>query len=233
MPCVSVKKSQAVRAARRAGGAEEDDSLSACATRIGACRICALSPDGPSLPHEPRPVLRVSSTARLLVAGQAPGIRVHRSGLPFDDPSGERLRAWMGVDRATFYDASRLAIVPMGFCFPGYDEAGGDLPPRPECRRTWHDALLAAMPRLETILAVGRYAQDYHFARLGRALPKAASVSETVSRWRDLADVRPRILPLPHPSWRNSAWLKRHPWFEIELLPELRAEVARLIGPSA
>lgn len=203
--------------------------LAAIVAAIGACRICAERPDGPPLPHAPRPVVRVSPQARLLIAGQAPGLRVHRSGLPFDDPSGDRLRGWMGVDSATFYDVSRIAVAAMSFCFPGYDAQGSDLPPRRECAPQWHDALFAALPQVETILAVGKYAQDYHLRRLGRALPAGASVAETVGRWRDLCDLRPRIIPLPHPSWRNSGWLKRNAWFEAELVPALRDEVGRLI----
>jgi uracil-DNA glycosylase len=203
--------------------------LAAAIEAIRACRLCVERPDGPPLPHEPRPVLRVSATARLLVAGQAPGARVHRSGVPFADPSGDRLRAWMGVDEATFYDAARVAVVPMGFCFPGLDASGSDLPPRRECRKRWHDELFAALGGFEVVLAIGRYAQDYHLARLGHAMPNGASVAETVARWREFADARPRIFPLPHPSWRNSGWLKRHPWFEAELLPELRREVGRVL----
>ena len=203
--------------------------LDALLARIAACRLCRDAPRGAPLPHEPRPVVRFSSTARLLIAGQAPGVRVHRSGLPFDDPSGERLRDWMGVDREIFYDVSRIAIAPMGFCFPGNDAAGGDLPPRRECREKWHDTLFAAMPQIETVLAIGRHAQAYHFARLGHVLPKSASMTDIVSRWRDFATTQPRIIPLPHPSWRNTGWLKRHPWFEAELLPIVRAEVARLV----
>ena len=134
---------------------------------ISACRICRDAPIGAPLPHEPRPVARVSATARLLVASQAPGIRVHQSGLPFDDRSGDRLRAWMGVDRDTFYDISRIAFAPMGFCFPGYDAQGSDLPPRRECRAHWHDRLFALLPQIETVLTVGGYAQDYHLARFG------------------------------------------------------------------
>ena len=203
--------------------------LPALLAAIGACRICVERPAGAPLPHAPRPVVRVSPTARLLIAGQAPGMRVHRSGLPFDDPSGDRLRAWMGVDRATFYDVSRIGVAAMSFCFPGYDAHGGDLPPRRECAREWHDALFAALPQVETILAVGKYAQAYHLRRLGRPLPAGASVAATVGRWRELWDLEPRIVPLPHPSWRNSGWLKRHPWFEAEAAPALRAEVARLL----
>jgi uracil-DNA glycosylase len=155
---------------------------------------------------------------------------VHRSGLPFDDPSGDRLRAWMGVDRATFYDVSRIGVAAMGFCFPGYDSGGGDLPPRRECAPQWRDALLDALPQVETILAIGKYAQAYHFRRAGIALARGASVAETVGRWREFYELRPRIIPLPHPSWRNSGWLKRNPWFEAELAPALRAEVGRVIG---
>ncbi len=202
------------------------ESLEELAERIRACRHCAQAPT--PLPHAPRPVLRVSPTARLLVASQAPGNLVNQTGIPFNDPSGERLRAWMGVDRDAFYDVSRIAIVPMGFCFPGNDAAGGDLPPRRECRRLWHDALFAAMPQIETVLAIGRYAQAYHFERLGHVLPKSAGVSETVARWRELQGGTPLIFPLPHPSWRNTGWLKKNPWFEMEVLPALRQEVARL-----
>jgi uracil-DNA glycosylase len=174
-------------------------------------------------------VLRVSPTARLLLASQAPGNLVNLTGVPFNDPSGDRLRDWMGVDRETFYDVSRIAIVPMGFCFPGYDAAGGDLPPRPECRPRWHDGLFAALPQIETVIAIGRYAQDYHFARFGHALPRSASVSEIVARWREFQSATPLLFPLPHPSWRNIGWLKRNPWFDAEVLPALRLEVARLI----
>jgi uracil-DNA glycosylase len=203
--------------------------LEEIAARIRACRFCAETPEGAILPHEPRPVLRISPTARLLLASQAPGNLVNQTGVPFNDPSGDRLRDWMGLDRETFYDVSRIAIVPMGFCFPGYDAAGGDLPPRRECRPRWHDALFATLPQIETIVAIGRYAQDYHFARLGHTLPRGASVSEIVARWREFQNASPLIFPIPHPSWRNIGWLKRNPWFEAEVLPALRAEVARLV----
>jgi uracil-DNA glycosylase len=202
--------------------------LDAVSARIRACRLCRDTPHATPLPHEPRPVFRVSATARLLVASQAPGLRVHDTGLPFNDSSGDRLRHWMGVDRDTFYDEARIAIVPMGFCFPGYSELKADLPPRRECRAAWHDELFAHLPQIESILAIGRYAQDYHFARLGRPLPKGAGVDEIVRRWRDFQGGSPRIFALPHPSWRNSGWLKRNPWFEAEVLPVVRAEVARL-----
>lgn len=207
-----------------------NSDLDLYAARIRACRRCVEAPIGRPLPHEPRPILRVSTTARLLIASQAPGVRVHRSGLPFDDPSGDRLRAWMGVDRETFYDTARIAIAPMGFCFPGLDPAGGDLPPRPECRLLWHDGLFALMPQVETVLAIGGYAHRYHFARLGRSLPKPATVDAIVRCWRDFERGSPRLFPLPHPSWRNTGWLNRNPWFEAELLPDLRRAVAAAIA---
>lgn len=198
------------------------------ADQVRACRICVEKPERNPLPHAPRPVLQVSVTARLCVCGQAPGTRVHQSGQPFTDPSGERLRAWMGIGEEVFYDPARLAIVPMGFCFPGLDDKGGDLPPRRECRKAWHDRLFAAMPRIELILVIGQYAQAYH---LGSRRQK--SLTDTVAHWREHLengdDTRVRVLPLPHPSWRNNAWLKKNPWFETDLLPRLRQEVARLV----
>ena len=203
--------------------------LDRLAAEIRACRICVERPGGTPLPHEPRPVLRVSSTARLLIASQAPGLRVHKSGLPFDDASGDRLRAWLGMGRETFYDTRRVCIAPMGFCFPGYDPNGADLPPRPECARHWHDRLFALLPQVETVLAIGGYAHRYHFARLGRPLARSAKVDEIVRQWRDFKDATPRLFPLPHPSWRNTGWLKRNPWFESELLPDLRAVVKAAI----
>lgn len=206
--------------------------LEAYAARICACRICRDAPVLARLPHEPRPILRVSTTARLLVASQAPGARVHATGLPFNDPSGDRLRAWMNVSRATFYDESLIAIAPMGFCFPGQNPAKADLPPRPECRQTWHDGLFQRMPQIELILAIGRYAQDYHFARLGRRLPRGASLAEIVGAWQAEAGVRPRIIALPHPSWRNNGWIKRNLWFEADVLPMLREQVARAVQPD-
>lgn len=204
--------------------------LGALTARIRACRICLETPSKVPLPHEPRPVLRVSSSARLLVASQAPGIRVHLSGLPFNDASGDRLRQWMNISRDVFYDESRVAIAPMGFCFPGHAADKGDLPPRSECRATWHDALFGALPVLECILAIGRYAQAYHFERVGRPLPKGLPLGETVRRWREFAGQGPEIIALPHPSWRNSGWIKRNPWFEADVLPALRAKVAAVIG---
>ncbi len=195
-------------------------------TRIRACRVCVEEPAGARLPHKPRPVLSVSSTARICVCAQAPGTRVHETGIPFNDPSGDRLRTWMGLSRDEFYDGSRVAIVPMGFCFPGQDAKGGDLPPRKECATTWHAALFDALPRFDLILLIGQYAQKWHLGK--NAGP---TLSETVADWRKYANRagKPRLLPLPHPSWRNTAWLKRNPWFEADVLPYLRAEVRRLL----
>lgn len=204
--------------------------LSVLLSEIQKCRRCVDAPDGAPLPHEPRPVLRASVTARLCVCGQAPGTRVHASGTPFADPSGDRLREWMGVSQDEFYDQHRVAIIPMGFCFPGLDAKGGDLPPRRECAVLWRAALFAALPQFELILLIGQYAQKWHLGAAART-----SVTETVRAWRDYATSGgpPRYLPLPHPSWRNSGWLKRNPWFAEEVLPFLRAEVRRLLdGPA-
>jgi uracil-DNA glycosylase len=193
---------------------------------IGACRICRDAPLGTPLPHQPRPVLRPSTTARLLICSQAPGVRVHGSGVPFSDASGDRLRSWLALTAAEFYDQRRVAIVPMGFCFPGQDASGGDLPPRPECRATWHRRLFAAMPQLQLILAVGSYAQRWH---LGAAA--ATGMTAAVRAWRELLanNDQPRRIGLPHPSWRNNAWLTANPWFESELLPRLRQDIRRLV----
>jgi uracil-DNA glycosylase len=189
---------------------------------IRACRLCIESPQGRALPHEPRPVFRVSQTARICIAGQAPGTRVHASGTPFTDPSGDRLRVWMGVTPDEFYDVSRIAIVPMGFCFPGLDAKGGDLPPRRECAPRWRAPLFEMMPQIELVLAIGQYAQAWH---LGPSRRK--SLTETVAAWEAFY---PRCIPLPHPSWRNNAWLGKNPWFEEELLPVLKRDVRRLLG---
>jgi uracil-DNA glycosylase len=193
---------------------------------IAACRICREAVKGRALPHEPRPVLRPSTTARICICSQAPGVRVHASGVPFSDASGDRLRAWLGLTPVEFYDQRRVAIVPMGFCFPGHDATGGDLPPRRECAATWHQRLFAAMPQLQLILAVGSYAQRWH---LGPAA--AAGMTAAVRSWRELfqSASQPRRIALPHPSWRNNAWLAANPWFERELLPRLRHEVRRLL----
>lgn len=197
---------------------------------IRQCRICREAPIGEPLPIEPNPILTLSRTARLCVAGQAPGNLADRAGRPFSDPSGVRLRDWMGVTPETFYDSSRVAVVPMGFCFPGYDRHGGDRPPRRECRATWHERVFAAMPQVELVLAIGLYAQDWHLERRAGRVP----VHETVVNWRSILSGEGRhskVLPLPHPSWRNNSWLKRNPWFAEELLPELKRRVRDLVGP--
>ncbi|MEQ1712296.1 MAG: uracil-DNA glycosylase family protein [Hyphomicrobium sp.] len=204
------------------GEAAKRDDLAALAERVRACRFCIDAPRGGPLPRQPRPVLVVSATARIAVCGQAPGARVHASGVPFSDPSGVRLRSWMGVTEAEFYDPARIAIVPMGLCFPGHDAKGGDLPPRPECARHWHGEVFAAMPQLELLLLIGRYAHQWHLGPHARR-----TSSETVADWAPIF-ARPaprRMLPLPHPSWRNNAWLSSRPWFEQSLLPVLRREV--------
>ncbi len=179
---------------------------------VRACRLCE-----DQLEHGVRPVLRASTTARILVAGQAPGRRVHASGLPFDDPSGDRLRDWMGVTKAEFYDESRIAIVPMGFCFPGTGSSG-DLPPIPLCAQTWRRSVLDALPRIELTLAIGSYAIRWHL-KTG-----STKVGDVVRAWRDHA---PAVIPTPHPSPRNTLWLKRHPFFEDEVLPYLRRAVQK------
>ncbi len=167
-----------------------------------------------------RPVLRAAPTARLMVVGQAPGIRVHETGIPWNDASGRRLREWMAVDEATFYDASRIAIVPAGLCYPGRGRSG-DLPPMAECAPTWHPRLRAALPRVRLTLLVGQYAQAYYLGARRRG-----TLTETVRHWREFG---PEFLPLPHPSPRNTLWLKRRPWFEAEVVPMLRATVHAIL----
>ncbi len=206
------------------------DGLDALREEIAGCRICRDTPlrgDAYRLPHEPRPVAVISTTARVLIAGQAPGLRVHESGVPFNDPSGDRLRDWLDVDRETFYDRDRFAIVPMGFCFPGYDAKGSDLPPRRECAPQWRERVLAAMPQIELVLAIGQYAQAWHLGGQRRE-----NTTETVRAWQSIlfANRPPAVLPLPHPSWRNSGWIKRNPWFERELLPTLRQRINMLVN---
>ncbi|MHA7851502.1 uracil-DNA glycosylase family protein [Roseovarius sp.] len=186
---------------------------------IEGCRLCAERFARTETGHAPRPVVWFRPGARLLIAGQAPGARVHGSGVPFDDPSGDRLRDWLGLDRAAFYDRERVAIVPMAFCFPGYDAKGADLSPPAICGRTWHAQVMERLARVRLSVIVGGYAQRYHMGVTG-------NVTETVAAWRDHA---PRVFPLPHPSWRNTAWLKRNPWFEAELLPVLRAQVREVL----
>ncbi|BCH24602.1 uracil-DNA glycosylase family protein [Mesorhizobium sp. L-8-3] len=200
------------------------DTLASLAKAVRACRICRDQPRGKPLPHEPRPVLVASDAARILIAGQAPGTKVHATGIPFNDASGDRLRDWLDVSREEFYDPSNFAILPMGFCFPGQDTRGADLPPRKECAPAWRAPLLAAMPRIDLVVAIGLYAHGWHIGA-----SRARSLTETVMNWRVLFDTpsAPRVLALPHPSWRNTGWLKRNPWFEMDLLPFLRAEIRR------
>ncbi|SMX37685.1 uracil-DNA glycosylase family protein [Maliponia aquimaris] len=186
---------------------------------IRACRLCADSFAATETAHEPRPVLRAAPTARLLIAGQAPGMKVHLSGMPFTDPSGDRLRDWLGIGPDTFYDETRVAIVPMAFCFPGYRK-GSDLPPPALCAATWRARVMAELPEIRLTVLVGGHAQRWH-------LGVKTGVTETVARWRDFS---PAVLPLPHPSWRNTAWLNRNPWFEAELLPVLRTLVAEVLA---
>lgn len=182
---------------------------------IAACTLCADRFAATATAHAPRPVVWFRPGARILLVGQAPGMRVHNSGKPFDDPSGDRLRDWMGVDSETFYDQSRIAIVPMAFCFPGYDAKGSDLPPPKLCAATWRARVMNSIGPFDLTLVIGTYAQGWHIG--GKA-----SVTARVQGWRDHA---PALFPLPHPSWRNTAWLKKNPWFEAELLPVLRARV--------
>ncbi len=175
---------------------------------------------------EPKPVVCLSSSAKICIAGQAPGMRVFQTGIPFNDPSGDRLRHWMGIEREVFYDISKIAIVPMGFCFPGYDDKGGDLPPRKECVKAWHDEIFSSMPQIEVILAIGQYAQKFHLKdRREKTLTQTVMKGKEI--WFDQS--KPRILPLPHPSWRNTAWMKKNPWFEQDILPFLQAQVHQLL----
>ena len=200
----------------RAAAKQKPDALAALVAEIRACRNCAAH-----LPHEPRPVVRVHPGARILIVGQAPGRRVHESGLPFTDPSGDRLRAWMGVTSEQFYDERKIAVAAMSFCYPGTVN-GADLPPRKECAPLWRPRLLPLLKNVQLTLLVGSYAQRYHLgARAG------SSLSETVRAWRGFG---PEVLPIPHPSWRNSAWLKRNPWFEAELVPELQRRVSSALS---
>ncbi len=197
-------------------GRTPEQELAEILAAARACRICEAQ-----LPLGPRPVLRAAAAARLMIVGQAPGTRVHESGVPWDDRSGERLRDWLQVSKEVFYDETRVAIVPMGFCYPGVDAKGGDKPPRPECAPQWHPPLRGALPAVELTLLVGMYAQAHYLGKRRRK-----TLTETVRHWQDYL---PEFLPLPHPSWRNTAWLRKNPWFETELLPELRKRVKKLV----
>ena len=188
-------------------------------SHIAACTICADRFAATATAHAPRPVPWFDRSARLLIAGQAPGLRVHEAGRPFADASGDRLRDWVGLAPEEFYDRSRVAIVPMAFCFPGYAASGADLPPPPVCARTWRQKVISALPEIRLTILVGGHAQRWHLATRN-------SVTETVRRWRDQA---PAVFALPHPSWRNSAWLKRNGWFARDLLPELRNRVREVM----
>ena len=192
-------------------------SLTSLLNEVRACTLCA-----EHLPLGPRPVVQVHPSARILIAGQAPGRKVHETGVPFNDASGDRLRVWLGLSRETFYDAKQVAILPMGFCFPGTGKAG-DLPPRPECAPTWRRKLLSRLPKVKLSLIIGRYAQAHHLPG-GRA-----SLTELVRSWRDYW---PHTVPLPHPSPRNNMWIKRNPWFAEELLPALQARVSVVLAVS-
>ena len=183
--------------------------------QINNCRICADRFAATPTRHSPRPVVWFNEAPRILIAGQAPGMRVHTSGKPFDDKSGDRLRDWLGITAKVFYDRPKVAIVPMAFCFPGYDTKGADLPPPKVCQETWHDRVMQQLADVPLTIVVGGYAQRYH-------LGVKTGVTATVQGWRDFA---PRVYPLPHPSWRNTGWLKKNPWFADELLPDLCAQV--------
>lgn len=190
-------------------------SLASLLTEVRACVLCA-----EHLPLGPRPVVQLHPSARILIAAQAPGRKVHETGVPFNDASGDRLREWLGIRHEVFYDAKQVAILPMGFCFPGTGKSG-DLPPRPECAPAWRAALMSRLQARKLTLVIGQYAQSYHFPN------ETASVTETVQAWRKYW---PHTVPLPHPSPRNNLWLKRNPWFEEELIPILRTRVSEVLA---
>jgi len=192
-------------------------SFNGLLAQIRACAVCA-----PHLPLGPRPVLRGRPSARLLIISQAPGIRVHETGLSFDDRSGDRLRDWLGVDRQTFYDETRVAVMPIGFCYPGRDAKGGDLPPRRECAPLWHARLRMSFPDVELTLLIGRYAIDYYLPGL-----KRSSMTDALGRWREFL---PEYFVLPHPSWHTLRWVSDNPWFENEAVPELRRRVGQILN---
>ena len=194
-----------------------ESTISGLRHEVAACRVCA-----PRLPLGCRPVVQIAARARVLIIGQAPGARVHASGVPWNDASGARLRDWLGIDSGVFYDRERVALMPMGFCYPGAVKGGGDLPPRPECAPLWHDRIVAALPGVQLTLLVGLHAQARY---LGRA--RSATLTDTV---RDAARHLPRYLPLPHPSWRSTGWMRRNPWFEGAIVPLLQSATASALA---
>ncbi len=196
------------------------DRVTQLAGELAACNLCAGRFAATQTAHAPRPVVWFQAGARILIAGQAPGARVHASGRPFTDPSGDRLRDWMGIGEDTFYDQGRIAIVPMAFCFPGYNARKADLPPPPICARTWHERVMAALGEVPLTLLVGGHAQKWH-------LDTKSAVTETVTNWRAHA---PQVFALPHPSWRNTGWIRKNPWFETDLLPALQAQVRKVLS---
>jgi uracil-DNA glycosylase len=204
-------------------------TLDELVAELRTCRVCKDMPrKAKPLGHEPRPIIQASASARLCIASQAPGTLAHATGKPFMDPSGVRLREWLGLGEAQFYDVTKVAIVPMGHCFPGQDAKGGDLPPRAECAPLWRGRVFEGMPEIRLILAIGLYAQEYHLGRRSGG----GGLAETVQNWEAIyaRSSHSRIIPLPHPSWRNNAWLKANPWFERELLPFVRSEVGRALA---
>lgn len=215
----SGREERGVNHARTQGGDIDRQDFASVLAEIRNCSRCA-----EHLPLGPRPVLRARPSARLLIVSQAPGTRVHETGLSFNDRSGDRLRLWLELDRDSFYDEDRLAIIPMGFCYPGRYPRGGDLPPRPECAPLWHPKMRALLPEVELTLLVGSYAIGYYLPS-----QRKRSMTETIANWRDFL---PNFFVLPHPSWRTTRWLRDNPWFESEVLPELRARVAAMLSPQ-
>lgn len=196
-------------------------TVSALKSDLARCTLCADRFAATHTAHSPRPIVWFNKSARILIAGQAPGMRVHKTGKPFFDPSGDRLRDWMGVDDETFYDKAKVAIVPMAFCFPGYDAKGSDLPPPKICAQTWQDRVTENLSGVQLTLLIGGYAQAWHLKQ-----PASRGVTQTVAGWRD---TMPVAIPLPHPSWRNTSWIKKNPWFETDLLPVLKASVRKAL----
>lgn len=197
------------------------DTFTKTLENLAQCDLCAERFAKTKTAHSPRPIVWLNHRAPILLAGQAPGLRVHESGKPFDDPSGDRLRDWMGLSKDTFYNREFLSILPMAFCFPGYNNSGHDLPPPARCRKAWHIDLLPHITPKLTLL-IGGYAQKYHLAEAN-----GATMTATVQSWRDHA---PRVFPLPHPSWRNTGWIKKNRWFEADLLPALKSRVKEVLN---